>query len=150
MLISIPNVLVSLEHAYYRYIDKLDFYIRDESDALVEAFRTVEIMKSYRKQLMEEGLDDETIEKKVDDVKNNRFTEHVGLDVSYDIGWEKKSSGRRYDSKSGHAFMIGLHTGFIIGVILFCKDCAKCVKVQKRVEMPLAHRLAHRNCSRYY
>ena len=30
----------------------------------------------------------------------------VPLTVSFDMGWQKRSSGNRYDSLSGHAFMI--------------------------------------------
>ena len=36
--------------------------------------------------------------------------EKVGLTVSYDMGWNKCSSGNRYDSLSGHAFIIGAYT----------------------------------------
>jgi hypothetical protein len=30
--------------------------------------------------------------------------------VAMDMGWNKRSSGRRYDSLSGHAFLVGRHT----------------------------------------
>ena len=103
-------------------------------------------METYRKQLKEEGLDDETIDRKMDDVKYKRLTEPVGIDVAYDMGWQKKSSGRRYDSKTGHAFLIGLHTNSIIDVVMFCKDRAKYMKAQKRGEVPVPHC----NCPRNY
>ena len=31
----------------------------------------------------------------------------VGLHTSYDMGWQKRSSGRRYDSPSGHGLLVG-------------------------------------------
>ena len=37
--------------------------------------------------------------------------QHVGIAVSYDMGWNKRSAGRIYDSLSGHAFIIGCKTG---------------------------------------
>jgi len=48
------------------------------------------------------------------------------------MGWQKKSSGRRFDSLSDHAFFIGLVTKKIIGVILFCNSCQKCSKAALR------------------
>ena len=52
--------------------------------------------------------------------------EKVGLTVSYNIGWNKRSSGNRYDSLSGHAFIIGAYTRRIIGCVIFSKICATC------------------------
>ena len=31
----------------------------------------------------------------------------VKLTVTYDMGWQKRSSGRRYDSSSRHVFIVG-------------------------------------------
>ena len=39
-----------------------------------------------------------------DKEKNNN---KVKLTVTYDMGWQKRSSGRRYDSSRGHAIIIG-------------------------------------------
>ena len=33
--------------------------------------------------------------------------EPVGLTMSFDMGWSKRSSGNTYDSLSGHAFFVG-------------------------------------------
>ena len=41
-------------------------------------------------------------------------TQHVDLTVSADMGWQKRSSGRKYDSPSGHMFFCGCHTNKII------------------------------------
>ena len=50
----------------------------------------------------------------------------VGLTISYDMGWNKRSSGHRYDSLSGHAFAIGAYTRRIIDYIMFSKRCSIC------------------------
>ena len=57
--------------------------------------------------------------------------EPIGLTVSYDMGWNKRSSGHRYDSLSGHAFVIGVYTRLIITCVVFSKKCATC-SVRKR------------------
>ena len=52
--------------------------------------------------------------------------DRIGLTVSYDMGWNKRPSGHRYDSLTGHAFTIGAYTRRIIGCIVFSKSCATC------------------------
>ena len=47
----------------------------------------------------------------------------IGLTVSYDMGWNKRSSGHIYNSLSGHAFIIGAHTRRIIDCVVFSKKC---------------------------
>jgi len=61
------------------------------------------------------------------------------------MGWQKKSSGRRYDSKSGHAFLIGLNTQKIIGVAVYCKSCARCTKAETKNKVAAPH-----TCPRNY
>ena len=55
--------------------------------------------------------------------KNNN---KVKLTVTYDMGWQKRSHGRRYDSSSRHAFIIGGRSKGIIGMVLYSKVCRKC------------------------
>ena len=47
------------------------------------------------------------------------------------MGWQKRSSGRRYDSSSRHAFIIGGRVKGIIGIFLYSKDCRKCNTAEK-------------------
>ena len=52
--------------------------------------------------------------------------EAIGLTVSFDMGWNKRSSGHKYDSISGHAFIIGVYTRRIIDYVVFSKSCYIC------------------------
>ena len=49
--------------------------------------------------------------------KNNK----VKLTVTYNMGWQKRSSGRRYDSSSGNAFIVRERSKGIIGMVLYSK-----------------------------
>ena len=60
-------------------------------------------------------------------VKNNK----VKLTVIYDMGWQKRSSGRRYDSSSGHAFIIGARIKGINEMVLYLKACRKYYAAEK-------------------
>ena len=55
----------------------------------------------------------------------------LGIAVSYDMGWQKRSTGHSYDSISGHAFIVGCRTKKIVGVAVRSKKCAKCQKARK-------------------
>jgi hypothetical protein len=46
--------------------------------------------------------------------------------VGMDMGWQKRSSGRKYDSNSGHAFLVGTRTRKPIARCLKSKFCRIC------------------------
>ena len=51
---------------------------------------------------------------------------HVPLTISYDMGWNKRSSGTKYDSISGHGFVLGSRTKKILQFKVLSKSCSKC------------------------
>ena len=56
----------------------------------------------------------------------------IGLSVSYDMGWQKRSSGKNYDSLSGHGFFVGCKNGRVISKGVLKKHCAYCKKFISR------------------
>ena len=42
------------------------------------------------------------------------------------MGWQNRSSGRRYDSSSGHAFIIGARGKGVVVMVLYSKAFQKC------------------------
>ena len=58
----------------------------------------------------------------------------IGLTVAYDMGWTKRSSGNRYDSLSGHAFMVGVHSQKIIRAQVTGKMCSVCSTAETKGE----------------
>ena len=63
-----------------------------------------------------------------DKEKNNN---KVKLTVTYDMVCKKISSGSRYESSSGHDFIIGGRIKGIIGMVLYSKACHKCGTAEK-------------------
>ena len=55
------------------------------------------------------------------------------------MGWKKRSSGRIYDSPSGHAFIIGERSKRIIGMVLYSKACWKFDAAENRGEEAEEH-----------
>ena len=57
----------------------------------------------------------------------------VPITILYDMGWQKRGTGRMYNSNSGHAFMIGAKTKKIIGIAVMSKICAGCKKAGRKL-----------------
>ena len=77
---------------------------------------------------------------------NENNNNKVKLTVTYDMGWQKISSGRRYDSSSGHAFIIGARSKGIIRMVLYSKACQNCDAAEKRGEEAEEHECLHHRC----
>jgi DNA polymerase III epsilon subunit-like protein len=64
----------------------------------------------------------------------------VPLTVQYDMCWQKRSSGRAYNSLSGVGSMIGRNTGKIVGYGLRCKSCRVCSYWNSKEKDPPNHK----------
>ena len=60
----------------------------------------------------------------------------MSITVSFDMGWNKRSSGNRYDSISGHAFFIGCLSKKIVATIVSSKICTQCTVAESNGEEP--------------
>ena len=56
--------------------------------------------------------------------KHEHLSKLPEVAVSFDMGWQKRSSGRTYDSVSGHGMVIGGKTCKIIDGIVLSKRCS--------------------------
>jgi hypothetical protein len=54
------------------------------------------------------------------------------LMCSFDMGWQQRSSGNRYNSQSGHALMVGGITRKPIAMVIKSKRCNYCLSWKKR------------------
>jgi len=61
------------------------------------------------------------------------------ITVSFDMGWNKRSSGNRYDSLSGHALAIGCLSNKILNVVVSSKICRLCSISNENGEEPPEH-----------
>lgn len=88
--------------------------VKPLSDEAMQIARDEEIIGSLGKQ-------------KFDAYKNNLLTpKEVPLTVSYDMGWNKRSSGNKYDSISGHDFIMGGFTKKVLNHRCLSKCCSLC------------------------
>lgn len=55
----------------------------------------------------------------------------VGIGVSMDAGWQKRGTGRSYQSLSSHMLSIGCYTKGIVALVQFGKKCKQCEWIEK-------------------
>ena len=74
----------------------------------------------------------DAIKEEVEIETGKKFSEFMkskiefGLIGSHDMGWSKRSSGHRYDSLSGHAFLVSFHWKKVIAAKITSKKCNTC------------------------
>ena len=55
------------------------------------------------------------------------------------MAWQKRSTGRVYDSVSGHAYMVGCESGKVISMGVLAMACAVCRRCKRRGIEPSHH-----------
>jgi hypothetical protein len=70
------------------------------------------------------------------------------IDVSFDMGWQQRSSGRKYNSPSGHALFVGHKSQKAVAMVLKSKLCAVCIawpKNAKNTGKPIPWHICRKN-----
>ena len=62
--------------------------------------------------------------------KGNLKPTQVPRTVMYDMGWNNRSSGNKFDSVSGHGFLVGGNSKKIMNYRSMSKSCTKCSKAK--------------------
>ena len=63
----------------------------------------------------------------------------VEITASFDAGWQRRESGRSYNSLSGHSCFIGCKSGKILDYQTRIKKCRICQEAEKRKVTPQDH-----------
>ena len=80
------------------------------------------------------------------DLAANEFGWCVRIPISIDMGWAKRSSGRRYDSRTGLETAIGGRSGQLLDYVVMAKDCWACNAVRRKGAMPTEEMKAQHDC----
>ena len=115
--LNVPNGSTFRSRTFHRLEEKLSPIIcritRDEIDKALQEEVYLQLQKENRVSDYEKWLQKENIQQ-------------PKLTASYDMGWQQKSSGRKYDSNSGHGLLIGSNTKKVIGFRVKSKTCRVC------------------------
>lgn len=63
----------------------------------------------------------------------------VGTKVGYEMGWQIRSGGTKYDSASGHDFYVGLENNNIVRYVMLSKHCWYCLYQKVMGNIPKNH-----------
>ena len=115
--LDLPNAFSS-KKTFARIHNALRPEIKKVTDFCMEKARCDEILKTIGENGYEEFK------------KGNLKPTQVPLTVMYDMGWNKRSSGNKYDSVSGHGFLVGGNSKKIMNYRAMSKSCTKCSKAK--------------------
>ena len=119
------------ERTFHRHSTKIHTTIMSATERILADAFEEEVTATIRGKPKDEYTSEE-IEKFVTKFKNKQIDklpeeiQRIGIAISYDMGWNKRSTGRVYDSLSGHGFIIGCLTGKVIGYGVRKKKCSVC------------------------
>ena len=123
------EVTVGTNRTFYNHQALLTANIIKTTTAVIQEAQAEEIKATILEKLAEQGINEERAKKLYNkwlDDHNVKEIGNVGMIVSFDMAWQKRGSGNRYDSLSGHAIMIGCRTKKVIGIIVYAMKCTKC------------------------
>ena len=113
-----------LRQNYYRHSNELSIVIIDTATDLMVESMEKEILSQYSLDLGYEIKYEEVFD------KHGNTHDHlpkVGIKIGYDMGWQKRSGGTKYDSMSGHSFYVGLNNNKIVRYVVLSKHCWYCL-----------------------
>ena len=125
------------ERQHSRHTPFLNQIIIDLAEKMMKESLHREIDATIRDKLGNLGYTEEAVtrainawhEKRLEDIPTEILV--LGITISFDMGWQKRSTGKVFDSLSGHAYKIGCHTNEIIGLAVKCKKYTKCRKANR-------------------
>ena len=125
--LGLPNLYSFCNRQYKRIETLIGKYFRQVANDSMHEARDIEVT------LTQQQFKDQPVE-------NWRSAENpVGLTLSYDMGWSKRSSGNIYNSLSGHSFLVGCHSKIILGAQVLSKQCSVCTSAESKGVTPRDH-----------
>ena len=124
------NINLNFERSFSRNMPFIHKKILDCSNRIIDRALREEIEATIDETFEEgdESSEKQTIYNEIMRTKNGEMNTNnpVKLTVSYDMGWSKRSTGKVYDSLSGHGYLVGTRTGKVVRMGVLSKKCSIC------------------------
>ena len=132
--LDLPQTRFWNTKGYARLSNRLSKHMRNCTKESTRQAMVGEIEATIREKL--QNINEVDIKKEVTDYFNLpiNLRPSIGISISYDMGWQKRTIHRQsssYSSLSGHGFEVGLRTKKIASMIVFAKHCQTCKIVKK-------------------
>jgi len=134
--LDLPQTRFWNTQSYYRLSNRLSKHIRSCTKESMRQAMIAEIEATIREK--SQYTNEVDIKKEVTEYFNLpiNLRPSIGISISYDMGWQKRTIHRQsssYSSLSGHGFAVGLRTKKIVSMIVFAKHCQIC-KIAKKIK----------------
>jgi len=120
--LSLPNASTMRTNTFKHIEEKCSSYIETVSKESLEKNLVEEVRRTM--ELLDPSFDFDQWKLNFKSGRANTVTAKVNSTM--DMAWQKKSSGLKYDSCSGHAFLYGALTRRAISMCLKSKYCSTC------------------------
>ena len=117
--LDLPNSHAFHRMSFSRILSAVRPEIKEITNICMEEGQNEEIKQTIGEELYEEYK------------KGNLSSDEVGLVIMYDMGWNKRSSGNKYDSISGHGFVLGGNSKKIMNYRCMSKCCRICAQAER-------------------
>ncbi|CAG2245198.1 unnamed protein product [Mytilus edulis] len=89
-------------------------------------------IEEYARSSCKKALEEKYLKNRNDRTNEEDTALDKSMDVSFDGGWQKRGSGRSYNSTTGHATVIGNVSGKCLHFGLKSTDCRKCNYIDEK------------------
>lgn len=125
-LLDLPNDTTMETRSFVMIEERIGPAIRAVTEEIIQENLVREVKATVDAAsfvLWKQALDENAIAGAVLDQDKKQYPK---IDVSYDMAWQQRSSGHRYNSASGHGLFIGKHTRLPISMEVKSKLCNFC------------------------
>jgi hypothetical protein len=132
-LLGLPNDTTMETRSFNIIEDRLSMKIQEVTKEILEENLAEEVRLAMEQSAVNDHNDFELWKQLINN-KQVRLSEgrYPRVTCSFDMGWQQRSSGHRYNSQSGHALLVGSLTRKPIALELKSKRCNYCITWKKK------------------
>jgi hypothetical protein len=134
-LLGLPNDTTMQTRFFGLIEERISPIIQSVTDAILLENLTEEVRLTFQQVPDKEDETDMANWKNSLDPDNNLVyskAKYPALSASFDMGWQQQSSGRRYNSPSGHVFFVGGYCWKPIAIQVKSRICNYCASWKKK------------------
>jgi hypothetical protein len=121
-LLGLPNHTTMESRSFTAVEERISPYIQQLTDEIIHENLSAEVQETV--------VDPSDFANWKQDIEQGTLVlsrlRYPNLNASYDMAWQQRNSGNRYDSASGHALLVGAKTRRPIAVMIKSKLCNMC------------------------
>jgi hypothetical protein len=133
-LLGLPNDTTMQSRSFGLIEERISPVIQSVADAILLENLTEEVRQTFALLPDKDETDLFNWKNSLDPANNLAYSraKYPAISASFDMGWQQRSSGQRYNSPSGHAFFVGAHCRKPISIQVKSRICNFCAAWKKK------------------